>query len=363
MCYADTYHTILNLDSTKKTSGDIPTKILKVAIKEATPIITSLFNRGLQNGIFPHELKLAEVIPVHKKTLHTEKENYRPISLLPTISKVFEKLISKQLKIFMKDKLSKFLFGFRKGHSTQYALFNLVQNWQACLSNSEKIGTILMDLSKAFDCLPHDLLIAKLAAYGLGYRSLRFLWSYLTDRKMRVRVGSALSEWLNIILGVPQGSILGPILFNIFINDLFLLNLESQICNFADDNTLYSCDISLDKLIQKLHKDSISIIKWFRYNEMVVNPEKFQIMFLGCNNVKVSMDIDKCKITSTDTVKLLGITLDNKLNFNSHIEGICKKANQKISALFRIRKYLDREKAKLLSNSFVLSHFRYCSLI
>jgi hypothetical protein len=180
---------------------------------------------------------------------------------------------------------------------------------------------------------------------------------------MRVCVGSALSEWLNIILGVPQGSILGPILFNIFINDLFLLNLESQICNFADDNTLYSCDISLDKLIQKLHKDSISIIKWFRYNEMVVNPEKFQIMFLGCNNVKVSMDIDKCKITSTDTVKLLGITLDNKLNFNSHIEGICKKANQKISALFRIRKYLDREKAKLLSNSFVLSHFRYCSLI
>ena len=142
-----------------------------------------------------------------------------------------------------------------------------------------------------------------------------------------------------------------------------MLNLESLICNFADDNTLYSCDISLDKLMQKLHKDSISIIKRFRYNEMVINLERFQIMFLGCNNVKVSMDIDKCKITSTDTVKLLGITLDNKLNFNSHIEGICKKANQKISALFRIRKYFNREKAKLLSNSFVLSHFRYCSLI
>ena len=220
-----------------------------------------------------------------------------------------------------------------------------------------------MDLSKAFDCLPHDLLIAKLAAYGLGYRSLRFLWSYLTNRKMRVRVGSALSEWLNILLGVPQGSMLGPILFNIFINDLFLLNLESQICNFADDNTLYSCDISLDALIQKLHKDSASVVKWFRYNEMVVNPDKFQIMFLGCNDLKVSLDIDTFNITSTDTVKLLGITLDNKLNFNSHIEGICKKANQKISALFRIRKYLDREKAKLLSNSFILSHLRYCSLI
>ena len=116
-----------------------------------------------------------------------------------------------------------------------------------------------------------------------------------------------------------------------------MLNLESQICNFADDNTLYSCDISLDAVIQKLHKDSASVIKWFRYNEMVVNPDKFQIMFLGCNDLKVSLDIDTFNITSTDTVKLLGITLDNKLNFNSHIEGICKKANQRIRKVIKIR--------------------------
>ena len=139
-----------------------------------------------------------------------------------------------------------------------------------------------MDLSKAFDCLPRDLLIAKLAAYGLGYRSLRFLLSYLSNRKMRVRVGSTISYWLNILLGVPQGSILGPTLFNIFINDLFYLNLECQICNFADDNTLYSCGSTIEDVLQKLHRDIPSLINWFRKNEMVVNPEKFQVMFLGC---------------------------------------------------------------------------------
>ena len=137
----------------------------------------------------------------------------------------------------MKDTLAKFLFGFIKGYSTQYAQFNLMQNWQACLTNSGKIGTILMDLSKAFDCLPYDLLIAKHAANGMGYRILRFLWGYLNNKKMRVRVASAHSDWLNIKFGVPQGSILSLILFIISINDLFLLYLESQICNFEDDNT------------------------------------------------------------------------------------------------------------------------------
>ena len=141
-----------------------------------------------------------------------------------------------------------------------------------------------MDLSKAYDCLPHDLLIAKLEAYGLGYNSLRFLYSYLSNRSQRVRISSSVSDWLAIVLGVPQGSILGPILFNIFINDLLFSNLKSDICNFADDNTLYACDSSIDNVLLRLNSDIPRVMDWFRSNEMVVNPDKFQVMFLGIEN-------------------------------------------------------------------------------
>ena len=158
--FADVFHTILNLDSSKKTGGTIPIKVLKLAVKECAHTLTEIFNTSLSLCTFPDELKLADVIPSHKKDDATNVENYRPISLLPSVSKVFEKLVFKQLSRFMEGKLSKFLCGFRKKYSTQHALFNLMQNWQKCLEGRGKIGAVLMDLSKAYDCLPHDLLLA-----------------------------------------------------------------------------------------------------------------------------------------------------------------------------------------------------------
>ena len=132
-----------------------------------------------------------------------EQSNYRPISLLPTVSKVFERLLFKQISDFMESKLSQFLCGFRKYYSTQHALLNLIKEWQQTLDVSDKVGAVLMDLSKVYDCLLHGLLIAKLAAYGFDSVSLRLLYSYLTNRKQRVRVGSFLSEWLLVLLGEP----------------------------------------------------------------------------------------------------------------------------------------------------------------
>ena len=137
-----------------------------------------------------------------------------------------------------------------------------------------------MDLSKAYDCVNHDLIIAKLEAYGVGENSLRLIQNYLSQRQQRVKVGSPFSEWLEIILGVPQGSILGPILFNVFINDLLLFIKETDICNFADDGTLFACTKELDTISFKLEIGTNTAIQWLKDNEMVAYPSKFQLMFV-----------------------------------------------------------------------------------
>ncbi|XP_057308104.1 uncharacterized protein LOC130645990 [Hydractinia symbiolongicarpus] len=166
ICEDVMFKEILALDDSKKVSGSIPTKI---------PVF--------------HLLSLAEIIPLYKKGSSTDKVNYRPVSLLPTVSKVFERILAKQLLPFFNTFLSKYLCGFRKSYSCQYAILNMLQKWQKCLSISGKVGAVLMDLSKAFDCLPFGLLIAKLEAYGVGYNTLKL--SYLSNRKHRVRLGSS----------------------------------------------------------------------------------------------------------------------------------------------------------------------------
>ena len=203
--------------------------------------------------------------------------------MLPTISKVFEKLLCNQFNTFIEKKLSPSLCGFRKGYSTQHALLDMLNKWQSALNDKGKVGAILMDLSKAFDCLPHNLLIAKLGAYGIGKKSLKFIQSYLNNRKHRVKIGSHFSTWATSNVGVPQGSIWGPTFFNVFINDLILMIVLCDICNFADDNSLYAIDKELRNVIKKLLHDLDIALEWFKNNEMVANPEKFQVIFPNSN--------------------------------------------------------------------------------
>ena len=239
----------------------------------------------------------------------------------------------------------------------------MLRNWQNCLSNKGKVGAIITDLSKAFDCLLHDLLIAKLEAYGFGHKSLRSLYSYLNNRKHRVRICSSFSTWLESVLGVTQGSVFSPILFNIFINDpLFSVN-DSDICNFADDNTLYICESSLENALRRLNTDASSILDWFKCNYMVANPGKFQLIFAGTENCGLSIKIGTSTVTCSNVVKLLGVTIDSQLTFYHHIQEVCKKALQKIKALLRIRNYLSQPQTDILLNSYIRSAFDYCPLV
>ena len=339
-------------------------KALRIAVFECADALTKCFNSYIVgNSSFPDELKLADIIPLHKKGSTSDKANYRPISLLPTVSKVFERLIAKQIRPFLDSRFSKYLCGFRKGHNPSYAILNMTRKWYACLNTSGRVGAILMDLSKAFDCLPHDLLIAKMAAYGFGKRSLKLFLNYLSNRKHRVRIGSSISELLELLLGVPQGSVLGPILFNIFINDLLFSVTESEICNFADDNTLYVCGHDIDHVLQCLQSDLGNIMKWFCSNGMVANPDKFKAIFPGTENQIINVQVESLVIESSKEVTLLGVTLDTQMTFYPYIKSICKKASTKAKALIRIRGYLTQQQADHLYNAYIMSCFNYCPLV
>ena len=239
-----------------------------------------------------------------------------------------------------------------------------MERCKKCLDDKGAIGLVLTDLSKAYDCLPYDLLVAKLHAYGFGLSSLQMIYSYLTSRKQRVKIKSTYSSWLDVKSGVPQGSVLGPFLFNVFINDIFYAIEASKICNFADDNTIYALSHNVESMIAKLEIDLYNVLKWFDSNFMVANPTKFQVMFLGLKkNQHLVLEINGEAITTSKEVKLLGFTIDSKLNFKSHVKALCVKTNRKVSASARVARYLDLQKAKLLYQSFVASTFKYCPLI
>ena len=358
---ADVKEIILELKTVKAVSGESPVKLLKDC-DFSIYALTNCIDKSIENGRFPDSLKEANIAPVYKSKNPFENANYRSVSIFPLLSKVYERLMFKQLSNHTKYFLSQILCGFRKAHSTQHALFRLLQSWQRELDESGYVGTILMDLSKAYDCIPHQLLIAKLEAYGLHKNSLNLLADYLSGRKQRTKIGSVFSEWWKIICGIPQGSILGPLLFNIFIIGLFFLVLKCDICNFVDDNTIYSYNKLLSKILANLQLD-LNVLTWFTVNSLSPNLGKFQYMILGkCITNQLSLFINAIKIERTSEVVLLGTTIDDQLTFKTHIEYICRMAKYKLCTLQRIRNYLSTEKARLLATAFINSQFLLCSV-
>ena len=253
--------------------GSMPARVLKDVRDTLCPKIVIDFNAAVGSGIFPRNPKRADVVPLFKRGIKQHKEDYRPVSLLSAISKIFGRLMLSQMHGYMVDRLSIFLCGFRKFMSAQNCLVFLVEAWRRALDKSKKCGVLLTDLSKAFDCLLHDLLIAKLHAYGFDYLSFKLVHSYLTGRKQRVRVGAAYSDWSNIDDGVPQGSILGPELYNYNSNDLFLFVLL-DIANYADDNSPFTVAQSIPRVVENLEADAGRLLSWIRYNGLKANTDQ-----------------------------------------------------------------------------------------
>jgi hypothetical protein len=363
----NTIFTKLRKLNTKKACGydGIPAKILKLAASPISKSITPILNASLSSNMFPDSLKCADVSPVYKKTDNLIKENYRPISVLTSLSKVFESVMCDQMNCHFQNILSVWLSAYRKNYSCENVIIAFVECLRKALDNNELAACILMDLSKAFDSLPHGLLLAKLHAYGFTMSSCDFIRSYLSNRKQRVKINGIYSSWDTLTTGVPQGSIAGPLLFNVFMNDIFMcIDKSVKLFNYADDNTLVFTHQNKHTLVSKLEHASKQAVLWFQNNYMQANPNKFQALYLNRNkSADVLFDFGPNVIKPDSTVKLLGVKIDDKLSFENHIIELCNKAGKQLNALRRLSKVLNFESKLKIYNSFISSHFKYCPLI
>ena len=362
----DISYKLKSIDIKKATGCDnIPGKILRIAHKELTLPLTSLINNCMRNNIFPGNMKLAEVSPSYKKADNLVKGNYRPVSVLTTLSKLYESTMNDQLFKHFVSIFNKLLSAFRKGHSCQTLLVKCIEDWKSALDQNKHIGVLFTDLSKAFDCLPHSLLLAKLRAYGLDISACNLIASYLSNRKQRVKIGNARSEWISFSKGVPQGSILGPLLFNVFINDMYLFINKCTLYNYADDNSLSCAATGVEEVMSSLQMDGSKVIQWFTDNGMQANPSKFQFMVISPDDDCAQSLVlnENTVLVSEKHVQVLGVIIDSKLNFSLHVSSMCKKAARQLNALARISNYLDESARRIIYNSFVSSNFNYCPLV
>ena len=231
----------------------------------------------------------------------------------------------------------------------------MIDKWKRAVDNNKVFGALLTDLSKAFDCICHNLLVAKLNAYGLSLPALKMIQDYLQNRKQRTKIGSSYSSWEDITSGIPQGSILGTLLLNIFLCDLFHEYQNNYFANSADDTTLYVVGDNTTEVLTNLSNLAQKLLTWFANNKMKANHDKYHLLL--STQESFNIQIENFTIKSSKVKKLLGINFDKNLN----VESICQKANRKLNVLARIASYMELPKGRILMNASF--QFNYCPAI
>ena len=359
--------------SSKKATGvdGLSCKLIKLALPAIADSITHIINLSLSTGIFPDRWKEAKVIPLHKAGDLSNTNNYRPISILPVLSKLIEKAVHKHLYAFINDNdiMSESQSGFRPRHSTETALTSMVNDWLQNMNSSRLTGVAFIDLRKAFDTVQHDILLNKLHALGATDTCVKWFKSYLSDRNQKVHFNGAISEALPLNIGVPQGSILGPLLFLIFINDLPKCISHGKLSMYADDSTLYVSDTDIDVITCKLKSDLIAVNDWLIKNKLYINADKTNIMLIGTGAKLRSVDDDSFLINIGDHdlnrvthVKCLGVVIDDELNFHKQVGSVIQKVCFKIALFRRIKPFLDVYTLNILYKALIQPIFDYCGV-
>ena len=363
--------TLKNLKVSKSTGLDkTPAKVLKFASSIIAPSLTFIFNSSLSTGIFIDDWKNARVCPVYKGNDRRDMGNYRPISILPIISKVFEKEVFQQLYHYLKvnSVLSRFQSGFRPFHSTVSALTQMCDNWSDNMETRKLKGFVFLDIRKAFESIDHSILLDKVKFYGVAARELMWFKSYLTARQQRL-INGCLSSQSNLLCGVPQGSILGSLLFLIYINDLPNCLKFTTPCLYADDTQIFTSSFDIGVLANNINSDLKSLSDWLTVNKLPFHPLKTKLMVVGSTynlNTKSGdlshvISIDNNLVSPVTFNKCLGVLLDEKLTFETNIEYTCKKACAGIGALRRIKPFVPFCILVTLYRSLVQPYFDYCS--
>jgi hypothetical protein len=357
--------------SNKTSSGHdfIPVDILKASIFPIAVPLSGLINKSFEHGVFPDALKIGKVCPVFKSGDKSSLANYRPISILPSFSKIYEKAMYNRLSSFLSDCniLVDNQYGFRKNHSTYMALVDLYDKISNAIDNNEFAMSVFIDLSKAFDTLDHNILCNKLYYYGVRGTALDLFRSYLTNRKQYVCNSGNSSSIKDVMLGVPQGSVLGPLLFILYINDIVNCSKLLHFFLFADDTTLFRSNKNFIKLIEEMNTELDYLTEWFRANRLSLNSSKTHFIVFGNKHVPGDDDyqitLDGTILKRVQSTKFLGVFIDEKLTWNQHINNICAKASRGVGIISRMRNVFPPATLKLLYDTLIYPYLTYCCVI
>ncbi len=359
----------------KTSSGfdNIQMKLVKATIENIKLPLAHIFNQSFAKGIVPRQMKIAKIVPIYKAGPKNLFSNYRPISLLPAFSKLLEKIVCNRLMNFLnKHKiLFQHQYGFRKNHSTIHPIIHLL-NYIA--QSNDKVTkdqtlSIFLDLSKAFDTIPHSTLISKLEHYGIRGIANSWFKSYLNNRTQFMEFDAIKSSELKIECGVPQGSILGPILFILFINDLHTAT-KLNILSFADDTTVYTSGNNINEIILLANIELNKLYKWFCTNKLQLNAKKSKFAIFCPRQTRLPNIINEITINNQSitrigkncnekSIKFLGVHLDENLTWNEHINYISKKISQSLFAMYRVKYALPLTALTSLYYALIHSHLNY----
>ena len=357
---------IKNLKHSSPGWDAISANVVKVTYPCFIEPLAHIMNLSITQGVFPKELKLAKVIPLYKASDPMVFSNYRPVSVLPLFSKILEHLMYTRLLSFInKHKLLySYQFGFRRGHSPDLALICLVDRISNALENGEYVLGLFLDFSKAFDTVNHDILFNKLECLGIRDTPLQWFKSYLSDREQYVVYNETCSSYKTISCGVPQGSILGPLLFLLYINDL--ANVSNVIFSllFADDSNMFVSGKNPDELVNIMNAEMTKIVNWLRTNKLSLNLKKTHFIIFRKKRGKITLQndliVDDVVINRTNHTRFLGVMVDQHLTFESHVKYIKGKISRGIGILYKAKRILKESSLLTLYYAFIYPYFTYC---